>query len=109
VDRAAAAVVAVRDNSSASKVNTAIVITVTTGVADAISADAAGSVAAVVAVRDNSREVRAENKDSAHHSLQSFRMARQSAGSIRSAKAGSFANQATVIWPSLVMRTFRRR
>ena len=89
----------VRDNSSATKQgegegdNIATAITVTMGVADAISADAAGSVAVAGAEADSSKVLRAGNRHSAHHSRQSFPMVRQRVGSIRSAKAASFANQ----------------
>ena len=51
--------------------DTAIAITVTTAVADAISVDAADNVAAVVdSSSNNNRAVRAASKHSARHSLQ---------------------------------------
>lgn len=103
----AARVEAAREGDSNSVSSTAIAITVTMDDAVAISGDAADSAAAVV-VEADSRD-RAENRLSAHHWRRSFRMVRPSAGSIRSAKAASFAGPQIATWPSRVTRTYRRR
>ena len=52
---------------------------------------------------------RRQSRHRAHQSLRSFPMERQRAGSIRSAKAASFAAPRTAIWPSRATRTCRRR
>ena len=110
--RAAVVVALVRDSNSANREaageavgaaaadNTAIAIIVTTDVAAAISvavADNAAEEAAEEAPAVGNSRHSAVSRDSARHSRRSFLMERHRAGSIRSAKAVSSADQQIVI------------